>query len=201
MEDLIADLKQNGWACMTAETPDLDAIQLMRECASICAAGDFTQAATGRGSGLQVRDGIRGDQILWLPPGGATADQKTWLARLECFRLAINQQLFLGLFEYEGHFAVYPVGSFYKAHLDQHAGARDRILTVILYLNADWQPGDGGELKLWTTPQGREGNYQLIEPRMGTIVCFMSDEFWHEVLPTNKERMSITGWFRKAPAA
>lgn len=201
MEDLIADLKQNGWACMTAETPDEDSIQLMKECASTCAAGDFTQAATGRGTGLQVRDGIRGDQILWLPPGGATTDQKTWLARLECFRLAINQQLFLGLFEYEGHFAVYPVGSFYKAHLDQHAGARDRILTVILYLNADWQPGDGGELKLWTTPQGREGNYQLIEPRMGTIVCFMSDEFWHEVLPAHKERMSITGWFRKAPAA
>lgn len=201
MECLIADMKQNGWATLTAETPDEDAIQLMRECASTCEAGTFTQAATGRGSGLQVRDGIRGDQILWLPPGGATTDQKTWLARLECFRLAINQQLFLGLFEYEGHFAVYPIGSFYKAHLDQHAGARDRIVTVILYLNADWQPGDGGELKLWTTPEGREGNYQLIEPRMGTIVCFMSDEFWHEVLPANKERMSITGWFRKAPAA
>jgi len=36
---------------------------------------------------------------------------------------------------------------------------------------------------------------------MGTIVCFMSDEFWHEVLPANKTRMSITGWFRNAPGA
>lgn len=201
METLIAEMKQYGWASMPGPTPDNDSIRLMQECAATCLAGNFTKAGIGRGAAQQVDGGVRGDHILWLPPGGGTDDQKAWLARLESLRLALNQQLFLGLFEYEGHFAVYPVGSFYKAHLDQHAGARDRILTVILYLNPDWQPGDGGELKLWTSPAGREGDFQLIEPRMGTIVCFMSDEFWHEVLPANKTRMSITGWFRNAPSA
>jgi len=28
-------------------------------------------------------------------------------------------------------------------------------------------------------------------------VCFMAGDFWHEVLPAKKTRMSITGWFRR----
>jgi SM-20-related protein len=28
-------------------------------------------------------------------------------------------------------------------------------------------------------------------------VCFMAGDFWHEVLPAKKTRMSITGWFRQ----
>ena len=95
------------------------------------------------------------------------------------------------------HFAIYPEGAFYKAHLDRHAGTTDRLVTVILYLNPDWQAGDGGELKLWTTVGEKSGEFELIEPRMGTLVCFMAGDFWHEVMPAKKTRMSITGWFRQ----
>lgn len=134
---------------------------------------------------------------MWLHPGGASVEQEIYLAKLETLRLALNQRFFLGLFEFEGHFAIYPEGAFYSAHLDRHAGTSDRIVTAILYLNQHWQPGDGGELKLWTTPEGREGAFELIEPRMGTLVCFLAGDFWHEVLPAIKTRMSITGWFRQ----
>ena len=92
----------------------------------------------------------------------------------------------LRLFTFEGHFAIYPEGTFYTAHLDRHAGTSDRVVTTILYLNPDWQPGDGGELKLWTTSGDKTGAFILIEPRLGTLVCFMAGDFWHEVLPTKK---------------
>jgi SM-20-related protein len=134
---------------------------------------------------------------MWLQNEETSVQQALYLARLELLRLALNQRFFLGLFEYEGHFAIYPEGAFYKPHLDRHADAAGRIVTTILYLNPNWQPGDGGELKLWTTAGEKTGEFILIEPRLGTLVCFLSGDFWHEVLPTTKTRISITGWFRQ----
>jgi SM-20-related protein len=143
-----------------------------------------------------IHEEIRRDEVLWLQAGAASVEQAVYLAWLETLRLALNRRLFLGLFEFEGHFAIYSEGAFYKAHLDRHKGTGDRIVTTILYLNPDWATGDGGELKLWTTSGEKEGAFELIEPRMGTLVCFMAGEFWHEVLPAHKTRMSVTGWFR-----
>ncbi|OYV05090.1 MAG: 2OG-Fe(II) oxygenase [Verrucomicrobiales bacterium VVV1] len=168
----------------------------MTECEEACAQGEFRKAGVGRGRALEVREEIRSDQVLWLEPGTGSTEQLAYLAQLEVLRLALNQRFFLGLFDFEGHFAIYPEGAFYKPHLDRHAGTSERTITVILYLNPDWQPGDGGELKLWTTSGEKSGAFELIEPRLGTMVCFLAGEFWHEVLPAHKTRMSITGWFR-----
>lgn len=172
-------------------------MRLRAECSEASDRGNFKRAGVGRGLDLQVREDIRGDHVMWLRTDAASVEQVVYLAKLELLRLALNQRFFLGLFEYEGHFAIYPEGAFYKAHLDRHAGTNDRIVTTILYLNPNWQPGDGGELKLWTTAGDKAGAFILIEPRMGTLVCFMAAEFWHEVMPAKKTRMSITGWFRQ----
>ena len=154
-------------------------------------------SGVGRGAGLEVRGNIRSDDVMWLDGGSGSVEQDAYLEKLDEIRLALNQRLFLGLFDFEGHFAIYPEGGFYKPHLDRHTGTSHRLVTAILYLNEDWKSGDGGELKLWTDPGSREGVFQLIEPKMGTLVCFMAGDFWHEVLPAKKRRMSITGWFRQ----
>jgi SM-20-related protein len=152
----------------------------------------------GRGNELVIREEIRTDHVKWLSGENVTESQRGYLDILEEVRLELNRSLFLGLLDFEGHFAVYPEGGFYKAHLDQHRDRGERVVSVILYLNDDWQPGDGGELKLWTTPGEKEGAYVIIEPRLGTLVCFLSADFWHEVLPAIKTRASITGWFRRS---
>lgn len=174
-----------------------EALRLVEECRSAADNGDFRKAGVGRGKDLVIREDIRGDEVMWLREESLTAGQKDYLEKMEDLRSAINQRFFLGLFGFEGHLAIYQEGAFYKAHLDRHAGTSDRIVTVILYLNPDWQPGDGGELKLWLTPGSREGDHKLIEPRLGTLVCFMAGDFWHEVQPAKRSRMSITGWFRR----
>jgi len=197
MQGILSAMDQSGWATMAGCLDESDSLSLSRECEEACLKGEFQRAGVGRGAGLAVHEDIRRDHILWLVPGEATQEQQRYLDKLERLRLALNQRFFLGLFEFEGHFAVYPQGAFYKAHLDRHAGTRGRIVTVILYLNPNWQPGDGGELKLWTTIGDKTGAFVLIEPRMGTLVCFLSEDFWHEVLPARKTRMSITGWFRE----
>ena len=189
-------MDQFGWASMPDCMDEADALRLQQECQHACDSGAFKPAGIGRGPTRQVRQEIRSDHVLWLEPDEASAEQAIYLSKLETLRLALNQRFFLGLFEFEGHFAIYPQGAFYKPHLDRHAETSQRVVTIILYLNPHWQPGDGGELKLWTTPGDKTGPFILIEPRMGTIVCFMAGDHWHEVLPATKTRMSITGWFR-----
>jgi SM-20-related protein len=197
VEALLNSIEKYGWASSPSGICAADTLRLRDECQIACEKGAFQRAGVGQGSGREIREDIRRDQVLWLVPGEFSVEQDLYLAQLERLRLALNRRFFLGLFEFEGHFAIYPEGAFYKAHLDRHAGTQDRVVTVILYLNPDWQPGDGGELKLWTESGEKAGSFQLIEPRLGTLVCFMAGEFWHEVLPANKTRMSITGWFRQ----
>ncbi|MCA1806093.1 MAG: 2OG-Fe(II) oxygenase, partial [Xanthomonadaceae bacterium] len=144
---------------------------------------------------LQLRPDIRNDQVHWLGEAPETAAQRAYFATLESLRLAINRHLYLGLFRFEGHMALYPPGSFYRKHLDQFRGATHRKVSVILYLNPAWGPGDGGALRLYLAAAG-EGEYRDIAPQGGTLACFLSDRFHHEVLPTQRERRSLTGWFR-----
>jgi SM-20-related protein len=197
MIEMLNAMNQFGWASEPGCLGDMESLRLRAECQAASDRGEFKEAGVGRGSNLEVRSEIRGDQIMWLKSDSDSVEQVVYLAKMELLRLALNQRFFLGLFEFEGHFAIYPEGAFYKAHLDRHKGTSDRIVTTILYLNPSWQPGDGGELKLWTSPEGKAGAFILIEPRMGTLVCFMAGDFWHEVLPAKKARMSITGWFRQ----
>lgn len=195
VKDLMDSIDRQGWAVTPGSMGAEASLRLMRECQSGFEKGEFKRAGVGRGANLEVREEIRRDHVMWIEPGDASVEQEDWLATLETLRLALNQRFFLGLFGFEGHFAIYPEGAFYKPHLDQHAGTSGRVVTMILYLNENWQPGDGGELKLWTTAGDRHGPFQLIEPRLGTLVCFLAGDFWHEVLPATKTRMSITGWF------
>lgn len=68
------------------------------------------------------------------------------------------------------------------------------MLTTILYLNPGWQPGDGGELVIYT--EDGQNVLGTISPTFGTLVLFLSGEFPHEVLTSNRSRYSLTGWFR-----
>ena len=62
---------------------------------------------------------------------------------------------------------------------------------MIMYLNEGWQKTDGGELCIHHAE-----SMQQIAPENGTTVFFKSSELMHEVLLTNKPRMSITGWLK-----
>lgn len=153
----------------------------------------FKRAGIGRETDFQVNNFIRTDQIHWLEgTHPATGEYFAWMERI---RTGLNQRLFLGLFDYECHYAWYPEGAFYRVHLDTFQGTDRRLISTVLYLNPDWQTGDGGELVIYEHDQGRI--LETIEPRFGHMVFFLSGEFPHEVLKVNMPRYSVTGWFRK----
>lgn len=154
--------------------------------------GRFHAAHIGRGATKKQIDSIRGDVINWLS-AAHPADQ-AYLNWMEALRLSLNETLYLGLFEYECHYAIYNSGNGYAKHLDVLTGRKNRILSTVLYLNQNWQAGDGGELVLYQSTG--ENVIIKINPTFGTMVLFLSDAFPHEVLISHKTRRSVAGWFR-----
>lgn len=169
-----------------------DVCQALREdITHLLDAGEFKRAGVGRGQGLQTQDEIRRDRIHWLD--GSTPAQQAYLAQMEEYRIALNSRCYLGLLDYEAHFAHYNPGEFYRKHLDAFRGRSNRRVTTVVYLNEGWQREWGGELEIFTE---QDESLLKVEPLAGTLVSFLSDEFPHQVLPASHPRLSIAGWFR-----
>ncbi|MFN3998460.1 2OG-Fe(II) oxygenase [Algoriphagus sp.] len=169
---------------------------LLAEQIALVQLGKFRPAAVGKGGQKQVRTEIRSDEVFWMDSAELTPLQSVYWNKIEEIRKVLNQRCFLGLRSFEGHFARYPVGSNYKRHLDQFHTVPHRVVSVILYLNESWSENDEGMLRMYIP---KEDGTELIEdvlPLGGRLVVFLSGEIPHEVLPTKKERISITGWLR-----
>jgi SM-20-related protein len=159
------------------------------------AAGEFRAAGVGRAAARVERPQIRGDRIRWLEAEGARPAESALFAWLERLRLVVNEALFLGLLEFEGHYAIYPPGAGYARHVDRFRDDDARVLTLILYLNEAWTAAQGGALRIVQD----DGAARDVLPEGGTLVAFLAERFPHEVLPTTRERLAFTGWYRRRP--
>ncbi|MEG0248677.1 MAG: 2OG-Fe(II) oxygenase, partial [Pseudomonas sp.] len=90
-------------------------------------------------------------------------------------------------------FALYPPGAFYRKHLDRFRDDDRRAVSAVIYLNPDWSADDGGELRMSL----RDGVEHDVRPIGGSLVVFLSADIPHEVLPARRDRLSVTGWFRR----
>lgn len=152
----------------------------------------FQAAQVGRGMAQKQISSIRGDVISWLDENDCT--DQAYLAWMEKLRLGLNAQLFLGLFDYECHYAIYEAGAGYAKHSDVLNGKKNRVLSTVFYLNEAWQSADGGELLIFE-PTG-ELVIATVKPILGRMIIFLSESFPHEVQMAQRTRRSITGWFR-----
>ena len=155
-------------------------------------ANEFRPAAVGHQADKQILTAIRGDQICWLSEDTLLPAEAAFFAKIKSLIEYFNRTCYLGLLDAEFHYAEYPVGTFYKRHLDRFKTDSRRKLSVICYLNENWQPDEGGQLILYPT----ENQIESIVPRGGRLVCFESDKLEHEVLSATRPRRSITGWLR-----
>lgn len=159
-------------------------------------AAHFAPSSVGRGAQRARDDEIRGDVIQWLD-GVNEADQ-AYLLVMEKLRVDLNERLYLGLFSYDCHYAIYAAGRRYQRHLDSLIGQTNRLLSTVIYLHDEWAAADGGELVLY---RGGDVNPMArILPKPGLMILFLSEEFPHEVLVARKPRHSLAGWYRgRAP--
>jgi SM-20-related protein len=152
----------------------------------------FTEAGIGRQHKFRQNAHVRNDEISWI--NGNSPAGLQWLNFTTALQIYLNRRLFLGLFSFESHFAHYAPGRFYKRHLDAFKGQANRMLSLVIYLNPEWEQHDGGELIIYRDQRDQEGI--TIAPKYGTLAVFLSEEFEHEVKPTKRDRYSIAGWFR-----
>lgn len=152
----------------------------------------LTRAGIGREGDYQLNDSVRGDAIQWLESGDLPVTE--FLSAMDKLRQALNERLFLGLGDYEAHFASYAPGAFYKKHRDAFRGKPGRKVSSVFYLNPDWDLSAGGELVLYD--EAGEQELVRVAPECGRLVLFLSEDFPHEVLPAQHSRQSIAGWFR-----
>lgn len=186
-ELLISSLIERGWySC------DMFLDQTL--CQSLIAelhALPLRAARIGKGNSEKILADIRNDSIYWLNEHQSVT-QSLYLKKMDELMTVLNRELYLGLKQFEGHFARYEKSGFYKKHIDQFAGNNERLVSAITYLNT---PVVGGELRIYKRDNPDEVEID-IAPKEGRLVCFLSNQIYHEVRPTENERYSIAGWLR-----
>lgn len=193
-EHLLNGIAHQGYAVVDNFLPSASIEALATQARTLHHQGETRRAMTGK-TGGEKPDNIRGDFIHWVDDTNPGATQQQYLQCMEELRSDLNQNFYLGLFDFEAHFAIYPPGAGYRRHLDQFKGDNQRQVSCVLYLNQDWQADQGGQLRLYLD-ESPEPQYVDIQPEGGKLVTFLSSRFWHEVLPATRDRISLTGWFR-----
>jgi len=190
-EDIAQDIIDKGYSIRPKALPN-NLTQTLHAHLNNMAEFKFSEASIGREQTQQVNETIRNDEIAWIHGNSiAGVDWLNWTAALQTY---LNRRLLLGLFSFESHFAHYALGHYYKRHIDAFKGQANRVLSLVTYLNPEWQADDGGELVIYENADDHIGLKVL--PEFGTIAVFLSEEFEHEVKPARKDRYSIAGWFR-----
>jgi SM-20-related protein len=149
-------------------------------------------AGIGNVQKLQQNQLVRNDIIYWLDRKNNNIYENEFLTQIEAFICYLNESCYAGITGYEFHYSLYEKGAFYRKHLDQFQDNSSRQFSLISYLNCEWEIADGGELCIY-----QENNIQKISPTNGKTIFFKSSELVHEVLTTQKQRLSITGWLKR----
>lgn len=149
------------------------------------------QAGIGNSIEKDTHQKIRSDKIYWLDKKNNNQFETQFLQHIDVFIAYLNSSCYTSINSYEFHYAIYDEGAYYKKHKDQFKNDTNRKFSLIHYLNDDWIATDGGELMLY-----QDEHTKAIAPTAQKAVFFKSDEIEHEVLLTNKKRLSITGWLK-----
>lgn len=72
-------------------------------------------------------------------------------------------------------------GGCFPIHFDTDRAIDGRLVTAIVYLNDAWQPGDGGELRLYPFPRAPV----TVEPISGRMVLFASRTVPHRYVSSS----------------
>ena len=153
---------------------------------------EFKKAAIGNQFNELIVKTIRGDFISWIDELEKNKAEAVFFDKIEHFTNYLNRTCYLGIQEREFHYALYPIGTFYKRHLDTFQNDDSRKLSIVCYLNEeDWLEEYGGELTIYKAEEAIN-----VFPLKGRMVVFESQLLEHEVKPVKRERLSITGWLK-----
>ncbi len=198
LKTILDDLVSQGYA-VSPQFLNADLVTSLRDlCLERLSGGRFREASVGPRTNKTTIPEVRNDSISWIDESNLEQAERVPLGlllnQLEALKIALNSSLYLGLKNLEAHFACYEPGHFYKRHLDRFKSDDARTISIVLYLNENWQTSDAGCLRIYSPTR----DFVDVTPQAGTLVCFRSADIEHEVLPSpTRPRLSIAGWFRR----
>jgi SM-20-related protein len=190
LEKIIDDLVENGFTIIDDLLLTEQSHSIKNRLLELKAEDEFKKSGIGKAVLHQVDESIRGDFIRWIETDDLHPSIECYYQFIENFIAFANRSLYLNLKDLESHYTFYPPGKGYLKHRDRFREKPHRVLSMVYYLNENWQPGDGGELDIFDQ---RIKKLQTIAPRMNRLVVFKS-EMVHEVLPSIQSRYSLTTW-------
>lgn len=192
MQNISDAIVTQGYHLIDSFMNEKDYFALLDEAKGLAQEGLFRSAKIGSNLNATLNETIRSDSICWVDDAPLSPAINHYVSAIQQLSRQLNQSLYLGLFDFETHFAVYQPGDFYKKHVDQFATKKTRRISCVYYLNPDWTPDMGGELKLYDSC---DQLLATVFPQGNRLICF-SSELPHEVCETRATRYSIAGWLK-----
>lgn len=223
--DSLNDLNTKGYVILDNFIPTELALELKADVANLRSLGKFKVAKIGQDSTNTLNTDIRVAETCFLGPNKLqempnNARQKLYDI-LDGVRSDLSGNSLLDETDSNGQlkkaapsldaslsellYAYYPLGGFYRRHVDsvQNSASVLRAYSLLLYLNDEWKESDGGCLRIHLDsggdflPPNEAPNFIDVEPKASTLVLFKSDKIPHEVLNTTAERNAVVGWFNR----
>lgn len=188
-QNFVEEFEKTGFYLFPAFINQLDTDEIVGVIGKLAKADMLKKAGIGKLAGLNVDSSQRSDLIHWIGEDETIDATAIFLLATDELIIELNRHLYLGIRDMECHYTSYPSGAFYKKHVDRHHSGSTRVVSFVLYLNKNWKVSDGGQLRVYRDNQ----SFEDAQPHAGTLAIFLSGKE-HEVLVTNRERMSITGW-------
>ena len=160
--------------------------------------GEFELAKVGKGVAALVRANVRSDSICWVEDAPKSLALRDYLFTVNELMAQLSRQMFVPMISFETHYASYPVGGSYEKHLDRFSADDTRVISMVVYLNSEWKPEEGGSLVLYSTDKPSQIVHE-VQPRLGTTILFLSEDVQHEVRPALRRRSSLAGWMKRRP--
>jgi SM-20-related protein len=186
LETFLLQLSENGWVILDIN-PEF-AQKLKNRLFELKSENLFKPAALADHLPDQT---VRNDLTCWIDEKSVNTTDIELTDSLSKLISELKNYFRLRLTNFETHFAIYPQGHFYKKHTDQKKTDNHRFFSFVIYLNNNWTDSDGGNLC------GYNNNQKIFEikPDIGKMILFKS-ELVHEVNVSQRERLSLVGWFR-----
>lgn len=199
-EAQLEQLNTQGYVVIDHFTQDLTMLASVRKEVELMAAeGVLQQAGMSKGETKWVDKAVRGDMHLWL--NDRDRIRLEWpnvvalLDKMDAIRQEWNAATDFQSQQTQTQIACYPgEGAKYVRHLDAF-GQNSRRITVLYYMNVNWQPEDGGCLRCYPNDENGKEIAVDVEPLADRLLMFQSRWVEHEVLPAFARRYAITMWF------
>ena len=136
----------------------------------------FDKAGIGALGLNTIKKEVRGDFTYWLDNDKDTELASFYELKDELI-FVMKRYCFLSIADSEFHYAFYPPGAHYEAHVDQFSERNNRLISFVMYLNEGWQKGDGGELKIFEK-DGNEIPFYTFQHPINNFAKAFSTHFY-----------------------